>query len=194
MKRIVILFLALLIMPIATFGISLSELKNKSDTIILVGTSPDSEAYADRNTARLLRSNPPYYTMSSEFYFVNYKNATITYGYAMINYDYNRSLKVLANNLVARHPNERAKMIKSPEKYEEELKREVLSDNGMKAITKIYGFYDFDGRSIPFLRQPNDSELERLQPVNLFSATFSVANALFYKYNHEFFYPFPDNM
>lgn len=184
MKKIFLSVLLFLLMPVCSFAISLNELKAESNKYVLLSKSPYAEVYGDRDTAQFLRDSPPYYTMACEVYYVDYKVAVIMHEYILVNYDYNRSLKTLANNILIKYPNDREKILKSPEKYEEELKREILANNGMKASFKIYGAYNFDGRLIA---KGVDLFIDINKPIAFNSMSFYVANALFYKYKHEYF-------
>lgn len=184
MKKIFLSFLVFLLIPACSFAISLDELKAESNKYVLLSKSPNTEAYGDRDTAQFLKDSPPYYTMACEFYYVDYQIARIMHMYILVNYDYNRSLKTLANNILIKHPNDRQKILKSPEKYEEELKREILANNGMKASFKIKGVYDLEGRLV---LKGIDLFTDINKPIVFNSMPFYVANALFYKYKHEYF-------
>lgn len=183
MKKIVLLLLYLLLVPIASFAISLNELQNTPSKYIKVGTDQKWDVYVVNDSTQLLRENPPYYTIGCKGYFINYEYFLIQDFFMIVNYDYNRSARTIGETIGLRHKNDEKI---NREQIEKEAALEIMSAGfGMKSTTTLYGTYTFDGQLK--IDGHEGYVVEKNKQIELGSAGYNVANYLFNKYYHERF-------
>ena len=92
MKKILIILLAILCIPVSTFAITLSTLQNNPDRYLKVDEDSTAAMYLDTYSVKSIRYSPPYYTLSAKTYFVLYPYDYISLCTQTFNYDYNYSM------------------------------------------------------------------------------------------------------
>lgn len=128
MKKILIILLAILCIPISSFAISLSTLENNPQRYEDLGGSTGIELYLDYNSVQSLVYNPPYYRMKVKVYGVVYNQLICAYS-CVLDYDYYYSTKSTASRIIA-------DMNENNEPLDEDVYRERL-DNSLRDYTGI---------------------------------------------------------
>lgn len=100
MKKILIILFAILCIPISGFAISLSTLENNPNRYLKVDEDSVNAMYLDTYSVKSIRYAPPYYTLSAQTYYVNYKYCMIGSNSVIFNYDYNHSVKTTRKQIV----------------------------------------------------------------------------------------------
>lgn len=177
------MLLYLLLVPIASFAISLNKLQNTPSKYVKVGTTQEWDVYVVDDSTQVLRESPPYYTLGCKAYLIYYKEFSILDFSLIVNYDYKRSGRTIAKTIALRHKDDETKNI---EQIKKEIERELTSpDIGMKSTITMYGVYAFDGQLELGTQEGYVGEKNRL--VQWGSAEYIIANYLFNKYYHERF-------
>ncbi len=128
MKKILIILLAILCIPISSFAISLSTLENNPQRYEDLGGSTGIELYLDYNSVQSLVYNPPYYRMKVKVYGVVYNQLICAYS-CVLDYDYYYSTKSTASRIIA-------DMNENNEPLDEDVCRERL-DKSIRENTGI---------------------------------------------------------
>ena len=129
MKKILIILLAILCIPISSFAISLSTLENNPQRYEDLGGSTGIELYLDYNSVQSLVYNPPYYRMKITTYVVVPAFKSIcAYSY-IFDYDYYYSIESTGKRIIAA-------MNENNESMDEDVYRERL-DNSLRDYTGI---------------------------------------------------------
>ena len=100
MKKILIILLAILCIPISGFAMSLSTLENNPNRYLKVDEDSVNAVYLDTYSVKSIRYSPPYYTLSAQTYYVNYEYCMIASNSVIFNYDYNHSVKTTREQIV----------------------------------------------------------------------------------------------
>ena len=87
MKKILIILLSILCIPISAFAISLTTLQNNPDRYLKVDEDSTAAMYLDTYSVKSIRYSPPYYTLSAKTYFVLYPYDYIILCTQTFNYD-----------------------------------------------------------------------------------------------------------
>lgn len=101
MKKILIILLAILCIPVSTFAITLSTLQNNPDRYLKVDEDSTAAMYLDTYSVKSIRYSPPYYTLSAKTYFVLYPYDYISLCTQTFNYDYNYSMHSTLTRIVS---------------------------------------------------------------------------------------------
>lgn len=179
MKRIFLLALFLISISSSVFAVSLSELQT-SPQFVKVGETTKSTYYLNQNSIKILRYSPPYYTLEYTEYAISYSNKLIAEFNTIANYNYNRSLDSLLDDLIkSGNVPQNATLTDINRK----LIEEKLKNNGISVATKSIGLYDFNGT---LLFTPSDKlSQEELPPFA--SPIYKTAQSAFKKvYNIKF--------
>lgn len=100
MKKILIILLAILCIPVSTFAITLSTLQNNPDRYLKVDEDSTFAMYLDTYSVKSIRYSPPYYTLSAKTYFVLYPYDYISLCSETFNYDYKYSMSSTVNRII----------------------------------------------------------------------------------------------
>ena len=68
MKKILIILLAILCIPISSYAMSLSTLQNNSSRYLRIDDNYETATYLDTYSVKSIRYAPPYYTLSATIY------------------------------------------------------------------------------------------------------------------------------
>lgn len=129
MKKILIILLAILCIPVSSFAISLSTLENNPQRYVDIGGTTGIEIYLDSNSVQSLVYNPPYYRMKITTYVVVPAFKSIcAYSY-IFDYDYYYSIESTGKRIIAA-------MNENNESMDEDVYRERL-DNSLRDYTGI---------------------------------------------------------
>lgn len=129
MKKILIILLAILCIPISGFAMSLSTLENNPQRYVDIGGTTGIEIYLDSNSVQSLVYNPPYYRMKITTYVVVPAFKSIcAYSY-IFDYDYYYSIESTGKRIIAA-------MNENNESMDEDVYRERL-DNSLRDYTGI---------------------------------------------------------
>lgn len=129
MKKILIILLAILCIPISSFAISLSTLENNPQRYVDIGGTTGIEIYLDSNSVQSLVYNSPYYRMKITTYVVVPAFKSIcAYSY-IFDYDYYYSIESTGKRIIAA-------MNENNESMDEDVYRERL-DNSLRDYTGI---------------------------------------------------------
>ena len=101
MKKILIILLAILCIPISGFAMSLSTIQNNPDRYLKVDEDAVCAMYLDTYSVKSIRYNPPYYALSANTYFVVYPRNYIGLCSQTFNYDYNYSMNSTIDRIVS---------------------------------------------------------------------------------------------
>ena len=101
MKKILIILLAILCIPISGFAMSLSTLQNNPERYLKVFEDYKSAVYTDTYSVKSIRYAPPYYTLSANIYYVVY-GSNIVFAFSEIyNYDHNYSTESTMSRIMS---------------------------------------------------------------------------------------------
>lgn len=101
MKKILIILLAILCIPLSSYAITLSTLHNNPDRYLKVDEDSTAAMYLDTYSVKSIRYSPPYYTLSAKTYFVLYPYDYISLCTQTFNYDYNYSMHYTLTRIVS---------------------------------------------------------------------------------------------
>lgn len=101
MKKILIILLAILCIPISSYAMSLSTLQNNSSRYLRIDDNYETATYLDTYSVKSIRYAPPYYTLSATIYLVRYTHNDILVNLSIYNYDYNYSSKTIITKVIA---------------------------------------------------------------------------------------------
>lgn len=139
MKRLILLAILLILIPINAHAVSLNSLQNNPSQYVKICDISTATVYLEPSTINIVRSSHPYYTLQAKIYTVIYENSVILKNSYTVNYDYNRSLFALVLT----------KRGKTPNCTEDELFDFVMSeakkDSGITAGSKTDCAYDLKG-------------------------------------------------
>ena len=167
-KQILMTVILLLIAPFSTFAISLKDIQDNPNKYIGLGENTVGAIYIDIDSIRSIRYSPPYYSIQSIEYFVDYKANIILQSRKVFNY--NRSIKSLIEEQQRIHPSI------SKDAVVNVVLKEIKKDSGI--ISSIFDrkVYSFNGT---YLGEVNNVLGEN---VITFSNGFREADYIFYKY------------
>ena len=172
MKRI--LFLTLLLVSLATsaFAISLSELQNSPQFLKTDETSDDTY-YLNQDSIKILRYSPPYSTLEYTIYIVSYSNKAIVEINTVANYNYDRSVNYILDNVdTSTLPKYNIR-----DELTEILIQEKDKDNGLSLTVTDNGFYDLNGN----LLLPPSNDPPRVMKSSFAGPAYNTASSAFKK-------------
>lgn len=92
MKKVLIILLVVMIIPITSFAISIDDIKAEPYKYVLVFSDDTEEEYIDVNSVSVVRYSPPYYSINATAYAVYYNQDNITVYYNTYTYNLNQSI------------------------------------------------------------------------------------------------------
>lgn len=139
LKKFLLLFSVLLLVPFSTFAISLSDIRSNEDRYIYQGIN----TYLDFQSVRMIRNEHPFYETECLIYAYKADADTIIEFQTRFLYDYNRSEFSLYNETKA-----------EPSRYQMDRQTEIFKvarakqkkDCGISATVEKVQFYQADGR------------------------------------------------
>lgn len=171
MNKIFSALTMLVLMPFSGFAISLDALQGNPEKYVKVSENQNSTSYIDADSIKSIRYSPPYYTLQGQTYLIVYGYANILETTVIVNYDNNRSLESLLNQLMDQHPNFTIPQIS-------ELSFTMLQrDCGMTLNATHMATYDLDG-TLTYESEPEPD----LTPIKFLSPYYHAANFMFEKY------------
>lgn len=174
MKRLFAILMALVLLPISCFAISLEELQNNPSRYVKASDSKSMTLYVDVNSIKSLRYAPPYYTMQAKVYTVDFLYLAIVDKDYTINYDYTRSANELYKKVKKQYPY-------ATDEYQTEfLVEEVQKDCGVYITFSNASMYEFDGKYLGQVESP-------FFKIKWESPSYRAANFIFYKYYNQYF-------
>lgn len=197
MKKILIILLAILCIPISSFAISLSTLENNPQRYEDLGGSTGIELYLDYNSVQSLVYNPPYYRMKVKVYGVVYNQLICAYS-CVLDYDYYYSTKSTASRIIA-------DMNENNEPLDEDVCRERLDQSirentGIELTMEPLAVWTTRGKLISNNRKSlrttgNEfstiigfgNVLDQTRSVELGTAAYYIAQYTFKSYYNQFF-------
>lgn len=197
MKKILIILLAILCIPISSFAISLSTLENNPQRYEDLGGSTGIELYLDYNSVQSMVYNPPYYRMKVKVYGVVYNQLICAYS-CVFDYDYYYSIESTGKRIIAA-------MNENNESMDEDVYRERL-DNSLRDYTGIemtmepIAVWTTKDRLISknktYLRKATNqfsaiygipNVLDRTFPIEYDSNGYELAQYIFHSYYNQYF-------
>lgn len=197
MKKILIILLAILCIPISSFAISLSTLENNPQRYEDLGGSTGIELYIDYNSVQSMVYNPPYYRMKVKVYGVVYNQLICAYS-CVFDYDYYYSIESTGKRIIAA-------MNENNESMDEDVYRERL-DNSLRDYTGIemtmepIAVWTTKDRLISknktYLRKAANqfsaiygipNVLDRTSPIEYDSNGYELAQYIFHSYYNQYF-------
>lgn len=130
MKRLLAITAALLLAPITTLAISISELTSNPDQYKQIHEDGDYITYIDSNSIESLRYSPPYYTMRCTYYMASYNRDVIYGGTITVDYDYARSMKTLVGKIASE--DKRNGITETTTQIMDKFNAEKFKDDGMR--------------------------------------------------------------
>lgn len=140
MKRLmtIILFILILI-PINCFAVTLNELQSYPNSYKKIFDSQDYSFYVDVNSIKSIRYAPPYYSIQTKLFVVNYNSIGIIENLAIFNYNYDKSPSTIGGKILDENPKI------SEKEYRDELFKRTLNDCGITYSSLGYKAYDYEG-------------------------------------------------
>lgn len=145
MKKILIILLAILCIPISSFAISLSTLENNPQRYEDLGGSTGIELYLDYNSVQSLVYNPPYYRMKVKVYGVVYNQLIDVYS-CVFDYDYYYSGESTGKRIIA-DMNENNEPL-DEDVYRERLDRSIRENTGIELTMEPLAVWTARGKLI----------------------------------------------
>lgn len=197
MKKILIILLAILCIPISSFAISLSTLENNPQRYEDLGGSTGIELYLDYNSVQSLVYNPPYYRMKVKVYGVVYNQLIDVYS-CVFDYDYYYSGESTGKRIIA-DMNENNEPL-DEDVYRERLDRSIRENTGIELTMEPLAVWTARGKLISnnknYLRNAANefSTITGLEnvfyqpiPVEFDTAAYYLAQYTFKSYYNQFF-------
>lgn len=197
MKKILIILLAILCIPISSFAISLSTLENNPQRYEDLGGSTGIELYLDYNSVQSLVYNPPYYRMKVKVYGVVYNQLIDVYS-CVFDYDYYYSGESTGKRIIA-NMNENNEPL-DEDVYRERLDRSIRENTGIELTMEPLAVWTARGKLISnnknYLRNAANefSTITGLEnvfyqqiPVEFDTAAYYIAQYTFKSYYNQFF-------
>lgn len=178
-KHLITIIFGLCLIPLSCSAISLDELQSQPNIYKKITDSKEHTLYADLNSIKSIRYAPPYYTLQSKLYLVEYNNIGIIESTTLFNYDYNRTTSSLIKKIVWENPN------LSDDEFYKRLQQELREDSGITCSHLDYKLYSYSGnRKNTYGPQPQKYSAEKVEYA---SSLYITANVIFQKaYNESF--------
>lgn len=176
MKKILIILLAILCIPISSYAISLSTLENNPNRYVKVAEDSEAAEYLDTYSVKSIRYVPPYYTLSATTYLVRYTHNHILTISNLFNYDYNYSMRSTIDKVIS-EMNQNDESLDS-EEFLTRVENSLRENSGINANTTILSVWRLNGRLITnFSNSPSTSS-----EINYGSFGYLTAQAIFKTY------------
>ena len=142
MKRFLLTFLLVLMIPLSASAISLDELQSNPDKYTKIYEAENGTMYIDSESIKSIRYAPPYYTLQVKDYYVLYNLNCIQQSISTYNYDYNKNCATLTKKYAALYPSYSSKQIIDL------VLAESKKDSGVIVTSVDINCYEFDGTFI----------------------------------------------
>ena len=177
MKKILIILLAILCIPISSYAISLSTLENNPNRYLKVAEDSEAAEYIDICSIKSIRYSPPYYTLSAKLYFAKFADNRIYDYYEVFNYDYTYSPESTRKRVIS-------DMNQSYEPLDEDViasrvNEALLQNSGIFSNIEALSCWTLDGH-LKAKFPPGSQTWERTLAYN--TRGYDKANAVFQTY------------
>ena len=182
MKKILVILMAILCIPISGFAMSLSTLENNPQRYIKISEDYNFAVYTDAGSVKSIRYSPPYYTLSTNTYYVVYKlNMVVLYS-EIYNYDYNYSTESTMKRIVS-------DMYDNGETPDEETvcsrtEAAQRENSGIERNGTCIGVWKLNGQP---MRKSLHSSSSTKSTVTYHTVGFDIAEAVFRTYYKQYF-------
>ncbi|SDA39155.1 hypothetical protein SAMN02910343_00245 [Dialister histaminiformans] len=180
MKKIMIILLAILCIPVSSFAISLSTLENNPNRYLKVDEDSVNAMYLDTYSVKSIRYAPPYYTLSAQTYYVNYKYCMIASNSVIFNYDYNHSVKTTRKQIVLNMLQNNKTL--TEDAIESNVENALRKDSGINLNYQLQDTWTLIGQKIK--GQAGDHENI---DISYDSQGYALAQNIFHSYYNQFF-------
>lgn len=189
-RKILAALIAVLIIPISTFAISVSDIQNNPNRYKYISQCADGAVYLDLDSVSSQRYSPPFYTLAADSYTVVYTKNCIIGAKFIFNYDYNHGrMTAIKNALDEMRKNNKIEIRNNKEYMSddtyEEIKNRVNSqmkiDTGVRALVAHTTVWNLDGKYI----NARDSNNEMSAGYN--TIPYYLAEEAFHKYYNQWF-------
>lgn len=198
MKKILIILLAILCIPISGFVMSLSILENNPNRYIEISKLQGMTVYLDSDSIQSLVYNPPYYRMKITAYNV-INNLKMIYAISWVfDYDYYYSAKSTSDRILAEMSENNEPMTK--DMFSEKLEHNLREQTGIEMTMDPLAVWTTKGQLISnnkkyiknaindfFIINGMENIYDRKFPVEYDTAGFYVAQKLFHSYYTQYF-------
>ena len=176
MKKILIILLAILCIPLSSYAITLSTLHNNPDRYLKVDEDSTAAMYLDTYSVKSIRYSPPYYTLSAKTYFVLYPYDYISLCTQTFNYDYNYSMRSTIDKVIS-EMNQNDEPLDS-EEISTRVENSLRENSGINANTTILSVWRLNGRLIKNFSSGHSTSLE----IDYDTFGYLTAQAIFQTY------------
>lgn len=180
MKKILAFLVALIVIPVSTFAISLSELQNNPDQYKSMGETSVMTGYLDMSSIESLRYSPPYYTIKCDAFFVDYNMNIITESSMIFNYDYNYSMHSTIKRIASDIRSNNEVIDKSL--AQNRINAQMAENDGITVSTTHETLWKLNGE---FFTE-TDLTPESI-PAKYNTVLFYIAEEVFHKYYNQWF-------
>lgn len=181
MKKILIILLAILCIPVSSFAISLSTLQNNSNRYLKIDDNYEVAIYLDTYSVKSIRYTPPYYTLSATIYLVRYPlNDIIVYS-SIYNYDYNYSTKTTIKKVIS-DMKQNGEPLDS-EEISTRVENSQRENSGIEVNNTFLSAWKLNGQLITNSSLGSSS----MDNVNYGTFDFAIAVEVFKTYYHQYF-------
>lgn len=197
MKKILIILLAILCIPVSSFAISLSTLENNPQRYEDLGGPNGIELYLDYNSVQSLVYNPPYYRMKIKAYCVVHNQLICVYS-CVFDYDYYYSIESTGKRIIADMNENNEPM--DEDVYRERLHNSIEENTGIEMTMEPIAVWTTKGRLISqnktYLRKAANqfsaiygipNVLDRTFPIEYDSNGYELAQYIFHSYYNQYF-------
>ena len=176
MKKIMIILLAILCIPVSSFAISLSTLENNPNRYVKVSENSEVAEYLDTYSVKSIRYVPPYYTLSATTYWVRYTHNDILTISDLYNYDYNYSMRSTIDKVIS-EMNQNDESLDF-EEISTRVENSLRENSGINNNTTILSVWRLNGRLIKNFSSGHSTSLE----IDYGSFGYLTAQAIFKTY------------
>ena len=198
MKKILIMLLAILWIPVSSFAMSLSTLENNPNRYIEISELQGMTVYLDSDSIQSLVYNPPYYRMKITTYNV-INNLNMIYSISWVfDYDYYYSAKSTSDRILAEMSENNEPMNK--DMFSEKLEHNLREQTGIEVTMDPLAVWTTRGQLISHNRKyirnainefftiyGMENIYDRKIPIEYDTVGFYVAQKLFHSYYNQYF-------
>ncbi len=124
-KKFLLSFLMMTLIPITGLAISLEELQNNPTRYVRIHHDQRSSAYADTDSVKIVHHDSPHYTIQGTFYKVDFVSSKIMRDKLSISYDSQKSYPQRLEAAHKAHPDQSEEFIRTL------IHSEQIKDSGM---------------------------------------------------------------
>lgn len=149
MKKILIILLAILCIPISSYAISLSTLENNTQRYFKVYENDQFAMYLDTQSVESIQYAPPYYTLGANMYFVRYSTNELAEFSLIYNYDYTYSLESKHKQIIKNMKQNGEALDDNVIKTKlENILQDKEENSGIEYSSVLLSFWDLNGHLI----------------------------------------------